>query len=124
MSTTALTWFEIPVSKLDRAQAFYETVLAKPLQREAMGPVTLAVFPYQRPGVGGCLQAGPGVPAATREGTVVYLDASPSLDEAIERARSAGAQVLTPRTALPPGMGFFAHVLDSEGNRVGLHALE
>jgi len=25
--------------------------------------------------------------------------------------------------ALPPGMGFFAHNTDLDGNRVGLHAL-
>ena len=31
---------------------------------------------------------------------------------------------ITPKTALPPGMGFFAHFVDSEGNRVGLHSLE
>jgi len=34
-----------------------------------------------------------------------------------------GGQVALPRQALPPGMGFFAHVLDLDGNRVGLHAL-
>lgn len=47
LSRNALTWFEIPVNNLDRAQAFYETVLGAPLRREAMGPAqTLAVLPY------------------------------------------------------------------------------
>jgi uncharacterized protein len=31
--------------------------------------------------------------------------------------------VHTPKTALPPGMGFFAHIEDCEGNIVGLHGL-
>jgi predicted enzyme related to lactoylglutathione lyase len=31
--------------------------------------------------------------------------------------------VALPRTARPPGMGFFAHITDLDGNRVGLHAL-
>jgi predicted enzyme related to lactoylglutathione lyase len=37
-------------------------------------------------------------------------------------ARAAG-QVVTPKVALPEGMGFFAHIADTEGNVVGLHAL-
>jgi predicted enzyme related to lactoylglutathione lyase len=28
-----------------------------------------------------------------------------------------------PRIALPEGMGVFAHILDTEGNRIGLHAV-
>ena len=48
----AINWFEIPVTDLDRAQAFYEAVLAAPLRREPMGPTTLAVLPYSEPGRG------------------------------------------------------------------------
>lgn len=32
------------------------------------------------------------------------------------------SQAALPRQALPPGMGFFAHITDLDGNRVGLHA--
>jgi len=46
------------------------------------------------------------------------------LDAALQRAQSAGGVVAQPRTALPPGMGFFAHISDLDGNRVGLHALQ
>jgi predicted enzyme related to lactoylglutathione lyase len=35
----------------------------------------------------------------------------------------AGGKISLPRTALPEGMGFYAHILDTEGNRVGLHAI-
>ena len=38
--------------------------------------------------------------------------------------RRAGGKVALPKTALPEGLGFFAHIIDSEGNRVGLHALQ
>ena len=30
--------------------------------------------------------------------------------------------MLVPRVELPEGMGVFAHILDTEGNRIGLHA--
>ena len=42
---------------------------------------------------------------------------------ALARVAGAGGRVHTPKTALPPGMGFFAHVEDTEGNIVGLHAM-
>jgi hypothetical protein len=122
MQRDSITWFEIPVRDLDRAQRFYEAVLGAPLRRERIADSALAVFPYADDGVSGCLidGLGPGMPGAC--GTLVYLDASPSLDAALARVARAGGQVLTPKTALPPGMGFFAHIEDSEGHRVGLHA--
>jgi hypothetical protein len=42
----------------------------------------------------------------------------------LARVQGAGGRITTPKVALPPGMGYFAHVADSEGNVVGLHALE
>ena len=120
----AISWFEIPSTQLDKAQAFYEAVLDCKMRREAMGPSQGAVFPYEsEEGVGGALLAGPTAPAPASGGTLIYLDASPSLDAALARALKAGGKVALPRQALPPGMGFFAHITDLDGNRVGLHAL-
>jgi len=120
----AVTWFEIPSTQLDKAQAFYEAVLECKMRREPMGPSEGAVFPYEREeGVGGALLAGPTAPAPASNGTLIYLDASPSLDAALARAVKAGGKVALPRQALPPGLGFFAHITDLDGNRVGLHAL-
>src|SRR5436190_23310196 len=119
----ALTWFEIPATDLRRATRFYETVLGRALKAETMGGSTLAVFPYQEPGVGGCVIAGNGY-APSSNGAVVYLDAAPKLDDALARVADAGGRVVLPKTALPGDLGFFAHVIDTEGNRVGLHALQ
>lgn len=117
------SWFEIPCTDLPQSQAFYETVLARSLRREVMGPNTLAIFPYQDGGAGGCLCSGAGMPAPSADGTLVYLDCNPSLDAVLSRVTSAGGQIVVPRTDLPPGMGFIAHIRDVAGNRVGLHAL-
>lgn len=122
---SAISWFEIPTTQLDAAQAFYEAVLQRPMRRESMGPSEGAVFAYdpEADGTGGALMMGPTAPKVSSAGTLVYLDASPSLDAALERAVAKGGSVALPRTALPPGMGFFAHITDLDGNRVGLHAL-
>jgi predicted enzyme related to lactoylglutathione lyase len=120
----AINWFEISTTELDRAQAFYEAVLGRTLRREVMGPSSLAVFPYDPTsgGAGGALLCDPSAAKPGSGGTLVYLDATPSLDAALARVTAAGGQVALPRQALPPGMGFFAHIVDLDGNRVGLHA--
>jgi len=122
-ATHAIDWFEIPVRDLGRAQAFYEKLLATTLRRETIGESSLAVFQSAETGVGGCLIAGPGTPAPSAEGALVYLNAAPSLDAVLARVEAAGGRVTTPKVQLPGDMGVFAHVMDSEGNRVGLHAL-
>ena len=119
----AIDWFEIPVRDMNRAQQFYETLLARPLRREAMGPTTLAVFESDAAGVGGCLMAGETAPLPSTTGSLVYLNAQPSLDAVLARVEAAGGRITTPKVQLPGDMGCFAHVIDTEGNRVGLHAL-
>ena len=119
----AATWFEIPATDLDQLQAFYEQMLDRPLRREQFGANPIAVFASDEQGGGGCLHSGPGARVPAGQGTLVYLDCQPSIDAALRRAAAAGAQVSLPRTDLPPGMGFIAHVIDPQGNRVGLHSL-
>lgn len=118
----AINWFEIPALDLDRAQAFYAALLGAPLRREVIDGHELAVFSYAETGVGGCLMAGAGVPAPAAEGTLVYLNAGSSIDAVLARVAAAGGRVTTPRMQLPGEMGCFAHIADTEGNRVGLHA--
>jgi len=121
--THAGKWFEIPAPQLDKSQAFYETVLQRKLRHEVMGPNTIAVFPYAEGGSSGCLHSGATMLPPSPSGTLVYLDCSPSIDAALTRVTTAGGSIVSDKQALPPGMGFIAHILDVAGNRVGLHAL-
>ena len=121
----AISWFEIGTDNLLRATVFYEAVLGQKMRLENMGPSEGAVFAYDQAadGTGGALMCGPTAPTSGAGGTLIYLDASPSLDAALERVIKAGGHIAVPRQALPPGMGYFAHITDLDGNRVGLHAL-
>lgn len=120
----AITWFEIGTANLAKATAFYEAVLGHNMRLENMGPSEGAVFAYDEAnGQGGALMCGPTAPKPGALGTLIYLDATPLLDAALARVLAAGGQIAVPRQALPPGMGFFAHITDLDGNRVGLHAL-
>ena len=123
MSADAISWFEIPVRDLDRAQRFYETVLDRPLRPETMAEERMAVFPADEGRAQGCIHLSSRLVEPSAAGTRVYLDCSPSLDAALERVCGAGGRITTPKVTLPPGMGYFAHVADTEGNVIGLHAL-
>jgi uncharacterized protein len=119
----AVNWFEIPVVEQGRAQAFYERLLDVKLDWQSMGGQTLAVFPYDAGAVGGCLVAAGQGMAPSTAGSLVYLNAKPSLDAVLARVGPAGGRITTPKVQLPGDLGVFAHVTDTEGNRIGLHAL-
>lgn len=117
----AVEWFEIPTADFAKSIPFYNQVLGIQLEATEFGPTHIAVFPYARPGVGGCLMQDAGLaPSGGRPGgTIVYLPAS-KLDESIARIEPAGGKVVVPKTPVGPDMGFFARFRDPEGNLVGL----
>lgn len=119
---SAIAWFEIPVKNFDRARKFYESIFETTLMERPFGAGRIAVFPYERPGVGGCLDES-SVSTPSASGTVIYLDASGRLDRTLELTPKAGGSVEMPKNALPGEMGSIAQIIDSEGNRVGLHAI-
>ncbi len=116
----AITWFEIPVSDIDRARGFYENVLDSKLIPYP-GAEPCFIFPTQQNGVAGCIVQRPEMKPAA-QGTMIFLSADGQLNSAVDRAKSAGSKVLVPRTEVPGGFGFFACITDSEGNHVGLHS--
>jgi uncharacterized protein len=116
----AITWFEVPATDMKRALHFYETLLDKKLN-EFPGSVPYYAFPAEAGKVAGALIHSP-LQKPTADGTMVYHNVDGQLDAALNRAVALGATVLVPRTEIPGGFGFYACLLDSEGNHVGLHS--
>lgn len=114
-------WFEIPSADFERATAFYESLFGVTLRPETIGPNRLGIFPYEKPALSGCIISGPAYHPAP-DGPVIYLNCTGRLDALLHQVDSLGGSLVTMKTALPPGMGFFAHIRDSEGNRIGLHS--
>lgn len=121
LRNTVAVWFEIPAHDYERAIAFYETVLGTSLERVVHGEHAMAIFPYERPGISGAIVPWPEQCGAG--GPIVYLNADGILDEALARVVAAGGLIDTARTAIGAGMGWFARIVDSEGNHVGLHTI-
>ena len=114
-------WFEIPASDFERATGFYETIFDAKLNRSEYQGRSMGVFPYDASDVGGCVMEEPD--HASGAGTVVYLNCDGRLDEVAGRVEGAGGKLLTSRVELPGEMGAIYQIADSEGNRVGLHAV-
>ena len=121
MSQNAINWFEIPVSDLARASSFYEDLLQITLKQESMNGMDMAIFPYGEDTLFGALVSAPFLsPSAT--GSIVYINVEGIFDEALARAIANGAEVVLPKMSIGPN-GVIAHIMDSEGNRVGLHSM-
>jgi predicted enzyme related to lactoylglutathione lyase len=121
---SAITWFEISVSDIQRAVDFYNKVLEVEIAimdlTEEQGSL-LGMIP-DRGGTGGALvQNSQYSYVPSEEGSLVYLHIEGELDAALERATVAGGEVLLPKTSLGEE-GFTAWIRDTEGNRIGLHA--
>ena len=112
-------WFEIPTNDLGRAQKFYESILGVALARQDYGGGTMAVFPGgEKPNSRGALIASVHSEPSVH-GSIVYLHVD-DVQPVLARVAQHGGDTVVPRTELPQGIGYFAQIIDSEGNRVGL----
>jgi predicted enzyme related to lactoylglutathione lyase len=121
-NSNALNWFEIPVADINRAKKFYEGIFATELQpvMEMMG-YQMSFFPAPQDKVGGSLVQHESV-KPSMEGAAIYLNANPSINAVVGRIESNGGQVLMPPMQISPEIGYMAFFVDSEGNKMALHA--
>ncbi len=117
--TNPVVHFEIPVTNMDRAIAFYQAVFGYQLTREQVDGYDMAFFPRAdgKPGASGALAKGD-VYRPSHDGPVIYFDV-PDVDAAIAGATARGAAVLYPKKDIGEA-GFVAEIEDSEGNRIAL----
>jgi predicted enzyme related to lactoylglutathione lyase len=117
----AISWFELSVTDLERAVAFYTTILGTPLAEAAEADDRrFAMFPAED-GVSGAIVQGDGYLPST-EGALVFLNAGDILQPVVDRVEAAGGRVLLPRMDMGQ-WGVAAFIVDTEGNKVALHAM-
>lgn len=121
----AISWFEIPTADLDRATKFYETILGITLVPMDMPNFKMRMFPVQdnMTGISGALTHAPDFYQPTDNGTLVYLNANPDVQIVLDRIEAAGGKILVPKTEISPEIGYMGVFMDTEGNRVALHAI-
>ncbi|MFO0500475.1 MAG: VOC family protein [Pseudomonadota bacterium] len=112
-------YFEIPVSDMPRAMAFYSSVFGYDFNLETIHGNEMAFFPLNEnaAGITGALAKGE-VYQPTRSGVLIYLGVA-DIEATLQRAQAQNAKILFPKTDTG-GYGFVAEIEDSEGNRIGL----
>ena len=122
----AISWFEIPATDLDRAQKFYETIFAVSMIPMDMDNIKMRMFPLDdmMTQVGGAVVDSGGFhkPSLT-DGPLVYLNANPDVQNVLDKVATAGGGIMVPKTQISPEYGYMAVIVDTEGNRIGLHSI-
>jgi len=123
-NSNSLNWFEIPALDIERASKFYETIFGIKMEKmqEMMG-MKMAGFPAD---MGNGKASGALVQSAqhkpSMDGCVIYLNANPKIQTVINRIEKAKGKILMPKTQISPEIGYMAFFVDTEGNKVALHA--
>jgi uncharacterized protein len=117
-----LVWVDIPVVNLDRAIQFYSATLGAPVTKTEYPGFSIGLLPHEKEtDIFGCLHVSEEV-KPSRDGPLIYLNASGRLDAAEAAIAPNGGTVLEPRHAIGPH-GFRVVALDSEGNRIAYHSM-
>jgi predicted enzyme related to lactoylglutathione lyase len=121
----AISWFEIPTSDLNRAQAFYESVFQIKMTGFDLVQIQMRLFPLESPmGIGGALVHNPKFyKSSPTDGPLLYLNGNPDVQIFLDRIEKAGGKILVPKTQISPDFGYMAMFTDTEGNRVALHSI-
>ena len=124
MRENPVAWFEIPVTDMKRAIAFYNSVFACKLEAQDMGELQMAWLPFNHEtnGASGSLVYHPDFykPSETH-GIVIYFSVD-DVNNELSRVEAAGGKVIHEKKAIGENHGFMAVFLDSEGNRLALHS--
>ena len=112
-------YFEIPVTDMLRAKAFYKAVFGYDFVSENIHKNEMAFLPFNEDvkGITGALAKGDTY-KPSKNGSLIYLSVD-DIDKIIALTMKHGGKKLFPRTQANE-YGFVAEIEDSEGNRIGL----
>ncbi len=111
-----LVWVEMPATDLNRAKAFYETVLETALIENSDGPQIMHMIPSKGDSMCGHLYEGK--PATSGDGPTPHFSTSRELADVMERIKTAGGEVVSEPIPLPNAAFFYAK--DTEGNSIAM----
>lgn len=124
---SAISWFEIAATDLDRATTFYETIMGVQLIPMDLENIKMRMFPVadMMNDIGGAIVDSGGFhkPSAT-DGVLIYLNGNPDVQQVLDKVEAAGGKIFLPKTEISPEFGYMAIIIDTEGNRIGLHSIQ
>ncbi|MFT7616301.1 MAG: putative enzyme related to lactoylglutathione lyase [Candidatus Woesearchaeota archaeon] len=118
-------WFEIPVTDIQRAKKFYETLFECTLEDAKMEQCDMFFFPggMESPGAMGALVKGENYKPSA-DGVLIYFAApQDDIPLGLKRAAENGGKVILEKMSLGEH-GFMGGFIDTEGNRIAIHSMK
>jgi len=134
MKHANIVWFEIPVKSLDRASTFYSQLLSITIIRHKLYQTEYGIFNKDKTKIGGALKVQPDM---VGKGVSLFFFVN-VISDAIAIAIACGGKIVTDKTLLKQvdahgktvlahnlidnQVGYYAEILDSEGNQISLYS--
>ena len=135
MKHANIIWFEIPVTNLDRAMKFYSAILKIPIEKQMLLDKEFGIMRKEDCGIGGVLAQKENFTPGTGAVLFFYVNV---LSDALEVVTGNGGKILKPKTLIKQmdqdgnrtiaqnlidnRVGYYAELLDSEGNIISLYS--
>lgn len=112
-----ISWVEIPTTDFTRAVTFYNHIFNLSMEALDFGCEKMAFFPS---GEGAIFHSADSTPSSG--GVIVSFLVPDTIEATLLRVEKHGCKILIPKTKIEAeGRGYFANIIDSEGNRIGLY---
>nr|WP_299537379.1 VOC family protein [Ulvibacterium sp.] len=123
MDYNMVGWFEIPVTDMERARKFYETVFDIKISVHDLDGLIMGWFPDapNKSGASGSLVQHEMYNTSPTHGPLLYFS-SKDVNIELARVEEAGGMILKKKTEIGEGHGFMALIQDTENNRMALHS--
>jgi predicted enzyme related to lactoylglutathione lyase len=135
MKNGQLCWFEIPAGNLDRAIRFYSTVFSTKFEKKLLLDKEYAVFDKGKQLIGGVIvekeNYSPGSGAILFFyvtdinkvlKTAVELNGKIVINKTFLKQKNSYGDIVIPQNLIDGKMGYYAEMVDSEGNHIGLYS--
>jgi predicted enzyme related to lactoylglutathione lyase len=118
-----INWFEIPASNFKRAIDFYKGILEIQIQETEMFGTKMGFFPSDGENVSGAIVQGTDA-KPSMDGVTIYLNGGEDLQVILNQVEKHKGKIIVPKTQISPEMGYFAMLIDTEGNKIALHSIK
>jgi len=112
-----ISWVEIPANDIERAAEFYSKLFKLKLQVLDFGKEKMACFPNGE----GAISQAPGF-TPSQNGVLVSFTSEEELNAMLTTVKENGGEIVQGKKKIEAeGRGYFALIIDTEGNKVGLY---
>ncbi len=117
-----ISFFEIPTLDIDKAVKFYNDLFENKIEVVDCGEEKMAFFPGEENNVNGAISQAENF-RPSDQGVLIHFDVTGKLDYILEKVTVLGGKIIKSKTIIiPDEHGYFAIILDFDGNRIGLHS--